>query len=115
MALWGGRFEKEMEPIMRRFNDSFAFDYRLYAADIDGSLAYASALSRAGLITEEELDLLCEGLEQVRAEFDDGSFEARQVMRISTLLLNGGWLNWWGKRQKRFTLDAPATTRLPPI
>ena len=77
MALWGGRFEKEMEPIMRRFNDSFAFDYRLYAADIDGSLAYASALSRAGLITEEELDLLCEGLEQVRAEFDDGSFEAR--------------------------------------
>jgi argininosuccinate lyase len=61
---------------MRRFNDSFRFDRRLYAADIAGSIAYAGALARAGLITEEEQAALVEGLEAVRAEFDAGTFEA---------------------------------------
>ncbi len=77
MTLWGGRFKKEMEPIMRQLNDSFTFDSRLYDADIDGSLAYAGALSQAGLLLEEELDQLRVGLEQVRAEFNDGSFKAQ--------------------------------------
>ncbi|HEC23625.1 MAG TPA: argininosuccinate lyase, partial [Chloroflexi bacterium] len=61
---------------MRRFNDSFAFDRRLYAADIRGSIAYARALQRAGLLTEEECDAIIAGLEQVKAEFDGGRFEA---------------------------------------
>lgn len=77
MTMWGGRFEKETEAIMRQMNDSFAFDSRLYSADIDGSLAYAGALSRAGLITRQELDLLSGGLEQVRLEFDQGSFKTQ--------------------------------------
>ncbi len=75
MTLWGGRFERETDALMRRFNDSFGFDRRLYAADVAGSVAYARALARAGLITEEERRTLVEGLEEVRAEFDGGTFE----------------------------------------
>jgi argininosuccinate lyase len=75
MTLWGGRFAKEADALMRRFNDSIGFDRRLYAADIAGSIAYAGALARAGLISEEELTALVEGLEQVRGEFDTGTFE----------------------------------------
>lgn len=74
MTMWGGRFSKDINQILRQMNDSYVFDSRLYAADIDGSLAYASALARAGLISEMELNQLHEGLEQVRAEFDEGSF-----------------------------------------
>jgi len=51
MALWGGRFEGETEALVRRFGDSFPFDRRLYAADIAGSIAYAKALERTGIIT----------------------------------------------------------------
>jgi len=75
MTLWGGRFTGETDALMRRFNDSIGFDRRLYAADIRGSIAYAGALAQAGLIGEEERTTLVEGLEQVRAEFDAGTFE----------------------------------------
>ncbi|MBN1122147.1 MAG: argininosuccinate lyase [Anaerolineae bacterium] len=75
MRLWGGRFSGETDDRMRRFHDSFGFDRRLYAADIRGSVAYAAALLRAGLITDDERAAIVEGLGQVKQEFDDGTFE----------------------------------------
>ena len=63
--------------MVRRFGDSIGFDQRLYKADIRGSVAYAAALARGGLITAEERDQLVAGLEQVRAEFDAGTFQIR--------------------------------------
>ncbi len=75
MALWGGRFTQGTDELMKRFNDSIGFDRRMYAADIQGSIAYARALARAGLITGDERDQLLAGLKQVRAEFDGGSFQ----------------------------------------
>jgi len=77
MTLWGGRFGEETSALMRRFNDSISFDRRMYGADVQGSIAYASALARAGLITPGERDQLVIGLEQVRAEFDADAFEIR--------------------------------------
>jgi len=76
MQLWGGRFSGETDELMRQFNDSFHFDRRLYKHDIMGSMAYARALARAGLITDQERDTLIGGLETVQAEFDDESFKA---------------------------------------
>jgi argininosuccinate lyase len=75
MTLWGGRFEQATDELMRRFNDSIRFDQRLYRADIQGSLAYAAALARAGLISTEEHEQLIAGLERVRAGFDAGTFQ----------------------------------------
>jgi argininosuccinate lyase len=75
MTLWGGRFSGETDAVMRRFNDSIGFDRRMYAVDIAGSIAYAGALAKAGLISEGERATLVVGLEQVLAEFDDETFE----------------------------------------
>ncbi|MCK4316842.1 MAG: argininosuccinate lyase, partial [Anaerolineae bacterium] len=77
MALWGGRFAGETDGLMRRFGDSIGFDRRMYAADVRGSIAYAGALARAGLITAKERDQLVAGLEQVRAEFNAGTFQVK--------------------------------------
>jgi argininosuccinate lyase len=77
MALWGGRFAAETDESMRRFGDSIGFDWRMYGADIRGSIAYASELVRAGLITSDECDRLIAGLEQVHAEFDASTFEIK--------------------------------------
>ena len=77
MALWGGRFVGETDGLMRRFGDSIGFDRRMYGADIRGSIAYAGALARAGLIADEERDQLVAGLEQVCAEFDAGDFQIK--------------------------------------
>jgi argininosuccinate lyase len=75
MTLWEGRFTAETDELLRRFGDSIAFDRRLAAADVRGSMAYAGALARAGLVTAEERDRLVGGLEEVRAEFEAGTFE----------------------------------------
>jgi len=77
MTLWKGRFEGETDGSMQRFGDSIGFDWRMYWADILGSTAYASALAKAGLISSAECDKLLVGLEQVRSEFDEGSFQTR--------------------------------------
>jgi argininosuccinate lyase len=75
MGLWGGRFKTDTDERMGRFNDSISFDQRLYAADIQGSIAYAGALAQAGLISGQECDQIVAGLEQVRAEFEAGTFQ----------------------------------------
>jgi argininosuccinate lyase len=77
MTMWGGRFTGEIDEAMRRFNNSFAFDRRLYRADVQGSIAYARALARAGLLTAEERDRLVAGLQAVQAELEGGTFESQ--------------------------------------
>jgi argininosuccinate lyase len=67
-ALWGGRFTGANDPLMTRINASLPFDWRLWDADITGSVAWARAIARAGLLTEEESDEIIAGLEAVRAE-----------------------------------------------
>ena len=79
MMLWGGRFARATDEVVRRFNDSIAFDQRLYAVDVQGSIAYARALSRAGLITGEECAQLITGLERVQDEFDSGTVQFRST------------------------------------
>jgi argininosuccinate lyase len=75
MKLWGSRLQKKTDSLMERFNASIGFDRRLWAADIRGSIAYAQALERVGLITTEERDDLLRGLEMVRTEFAEGRFQ----------------------------------------
>ncbi len=60
---------------MEAFNASIPFDRRLWRADIQGSQAYARALARAGLITEEEAREIVAGLDQVASEWAEGRFQ----------------------------------------
>ncbi|MDJ0753441.1 MAG: argininosuccinate lyase [Ardenticatenaceae bacterium] len=73
--LWGGRFRKQAADLLRQFNDSLPFDQRLAEEDIDGSIAWAKGLARAGILLKSEAAQLVDGLEQVRREWSDGSFE----------------------------------------
>ena len=66
--LWGGRFTGQTDPLMARFNASLPFDWRLWDADITGSIAWARAIARAGLLTAEERDQIIAGLAAVRDE-----------------------------------------------
>lgn len=70
--LWGSRFDKQPDELFARFNNSFHFDWRLYDADIRGSIAYAKALARAEILTEEEANEIERGLHLVREEFARG-------------------------------------------
>lgn len=74
MTLWGGRFSEASDADLRRLNDSLPFDRRLYAQDIDGSIAYARALTEAGVLNYDEMKAIINGLEQIRREFQAGEF-----------------------------------------
>jgi argininosuccinate lyase len=72
--LWGGRFTGKTDPLMEAFNASIRFDQRLWAADLEGSQAYARALARASMISTGEADQIVAGLAQVAEEWQAGKF-----------------------------------------
>ncbi len=73
----GGRFKGGTDPIMEKFNESLSFDKRMWDQDIRGSMAYAKAIMKSGIITEDEGNLLIEGLGKVREEWASGNFEIK--------------------------------------
>ena len=75
--LWGGRFTEGADPTAARFTASLGFDRRLWPYDIAGSVAWARALQRAGLLTEDERRTIADGLGAVRAELASGRFVFR--------------------------------------
>jgi argininosuccinate lyase len=74
-VLWGGRFTSQTDELVFKFNASIHFDRRLYDQDITGSIAWAKALDKAGILTDDEAAKIIHGLELVRKEFDDEIFE----------------------------------------
>jgi argininosuccinate lyase len=75
--LWGGRFTESTDPTAARFTASLSFDRRLWSQDIAGSIAWAAALCRASLLTEDERRTIVKGLEAVGAEIAGGRFAFR--------------------------------------
>ena len=69
-----GRFGDERSPDFVRLNSSLALDWRLWPEDIEGSVAHARALSRAGVLTDPELKSIEDGLAQVGREIESGAF-----------------------------------------
>lgn len=71
-SLWGGRFEKEMDSLVKDFNASIFFDQRMFEEDIDGSVAHVTMLGKQGIVTEEEADQIIKGLEKIREKIRSG-------------------------------------------
>lgn len=74
-SLWGGRFEKEMDEIVKQFNASIGFDQRMYREDIEGSIAHVTMLGEQGIVTEEEKDQIIAGLKKIREKIESGEIE----------------------------------------
>ena len=65
-TLWSGRFDAAPDPAAFEFGKSFRFDRRLFDEDVAGSLAWARALSRAGVLPEAEAAQIEKALEDIR-------------------------------------------------
>jgi argininosuccinate lyase len=60
--MWGGRFDAAPSQLLKALNDSFAFDRELFADDVQGSIAWAEALAKAGVLTPAEAKTIVDGL-----------------------------------------------------
>ncbi len=75
--MWKGRFQENTAPLVQQFTESVSFDWRLYQADVQGSIAHAAALERAGLLSASERAEIEKGLLQIKQEIESGRFTFR--------------------------------------
>jgi argininosuccinate lyase len=66
--MWSGRFREPLNQQFEQWQRSFPFDYRLLPQEVAASKAHARTIAAAGILTEEELTTMLEGLDKVLAE-----------------------------------------------
>ena len=73
--LWTGRFKEKTARIVETFTSSIDVDRRLYAYDIQRSIAHCKTLAKARIITDQEARELIKGLKAIDKEIKQGAFE----------------------------------------
>ena len=73
--LWGGRFTKETDQLVYRFNASIGFDQKFYRQDIQGSMAHVRMLAKQGILTEKEKEQILKGLESILEDVENHRLE----------------------------------------
>lgn len=73
--LWGGRFTKETDELVYKFNASINFDKAMINEDVEGSIAHATMLARTGIITKTEGEAIIEGLKSILKDVNEGRLE----------------------------------------
>ena len=71
---WEGRFSQKTDRSVEAFTSSIDFDRRLYAHDIEGSIAHCRTLEKANVITGDEASEMVEGLGRIKREIERGVF-----------------------------------------
>ncbi len=112
---WGGRFAERTDRRVETYTSSLPFDWRLYPYDVQGSIAYARALVKAGILSDAEGRQIVVGLEEIRKELDEGKLdrdpahedihmyiEHRLVEKIGDV---GGKLHTGRSRNEQVALD----------
>ena len=72
MAMWAGRFQKEVDEKVNDFNSSISFDSRMYRHDILGSIAHATMLEEQNIISPADRDAIVDGLNGILDDIEEG-------------------------------------------
>ena len=71
-ALWHGRFEEGPDAQAVEFETSIFVDERMALDDIKGSIAHATMLAHAGIISVKEADEIVSGLKSIEDDLNSG-------------------------------------------
>ncbi|QDQ26780.1 argininosuccinate lyase [Chitinimonas arctica] len=72
---WSGRFSEPVAELVKRYTASVSFDKRLAEFDIQGSLAHAQMLNKVGVLSDDDLTAITNGMSKILAAIREGSFE----------------------------------------
>ena len=75
--VWSGRFNEPVSELVKRYTASVDFDKRLAAFDIQGSLAHSKMLGAQGIISQDDVAQIAQGLNEILQEIQAGQFEWR--------------------------------------
>jgi argininosuccinate lyase len=79
--LWSGRFDGDPDAALFDFGSSFRFDRRLFEDDVQGSLAWAEALAKAGVLSEADATAIAGGLREILGRAGDSTFFSSEAAR----------------------------------
>ncbi len=71
--LWGSRFDAHTDVLIERLNNSLSFDSRLWAEDIEGSIAHAQMLGAVGIISAADAKAITGGLKKLEIDIRSGA------------------------------------------
>ena len=71
---WSARFSEPVSELVKRYTASVDFDQRLALFDIEGSLAHAAMLQAVGILSEQDLESIRQGMARIRTEIEGGEF-----------------------------------------
>jgi argininosuccinate lyase len=119
--MWGGRFDDRPDDRVADFTRSVEIDVELALDDNAGSIAHVRGLGRAGLLSEEEVAALEDGLVAVRRDVEAGAVvwdpDLEDVhLNLETLLTErvgsvGGKLHTGRSRNDQVATDLRLWTR----
>ena len=69
-----GVFAKDTDSRVELFTESISFDARLYAHDIQGSIAHAQMLEKVGILSAEEQQAIETTLLEIKQDIEAGNF-----------------------------------------
>ena len=99
--LWGGRFTKETNKLVKEFNDSLPFDKNLIEEDIEGSIAHASMLGKQEIIPLADSEKIVAELKAILEEVREGSFEIKEGYEDVHSLIEATLIDRIGETGKR--------------
>jgi argininosuccinate lyase len=73
--LWSGRFSEKTDRMVEDFTSSIDIDKRLYAYDIEGSIAHCRMLAKTSIISDADAAALVDGLGAIKREIERGEFQ----------------------------------------
>jgi argininosuccinate lyase len=79
-ALWSGRFQGKVSDSTLAFTSSLEIDARLGTYDVLGSLAHVTMLGEQGILPEEDVGAISDGLRTILASMEEGTFELDQAL-----------------------------------
>jgi argininosuccinate lyase len=74
MALWGGRFEQEIDQLMAQFSSSIDVDGKLWEVDLKASAAHVRMLGALKILPAEDVTKILKGLEEIGKEIRSGAW-----------------------------------------
>jgi len=112
---WSGRFKEKTAGIVEEYTESISFDRRLWRHDIQGSIAHAKMLAKQGIIGNDDLKKIIDGLHEIHNDIEAGRFkfsdELEDIhMNIESALMEkvgetGGRLHTARSRNDQVALD----------
>jgi argininosuccinate lyase len=78
--MWGGRFTRSPDAIMRDINASLDVDRHLFRQDIAASKAHAAMLGKQGIITRDDARQIAHGLDTILSEIERGKFKFKRSL-----------------------------------